>query len=135
MRNRYLFERLAARALAMCEEKFPIGVTISTLQLLKLEEVWNSKESLEVAVDTIRWLEDQHYLRLRRVYSVQNSNDCQFHGVCLTQKGLAALDLTITVGKRQGRAGELLREQLQAVLDDSRKETISRIVGTTLKRF
>jgi hypothetical protein len=128
-KNLELFKRLAGRLLAKCAEEFPGGIKITSEKLLETEGLEPSNDHLKVANGTVQWLEEEGFSRVDAVHAVLGTMDKNFRNVRLTKSGLAAMNVTITLGEQKGRAGDLLIEQLKMGSADARKAAISEIVG------
>jgi hypothetical protein len=129
MKNLELFERLAGRLLAKCAEEFPSGIKISSEKLLEAEGLDPSNDHFKVVNGTVQWLEEEGFIRIDAVHPVSGTMDKNFRNVRLTKTGLSAMNVTITLGERKGRAGDLLIEQLKQGSAEARSAAISEIVG------
>jgi hypothetical protein len=129
MKNLELFERLAAQLLAKCAEEFPSGIKITSQNLLETEGLDPTNGHFKVANGTVRWLEEEGFIRIDAIHAVMGTRDENFRNVRLTKAGLTAMNITITLGEQKGRAGDLLIEQLKQGSADARSAAISEIVG------
>jgi|GEM_PF-3204849 hypothetical protein len=131
-KRRELFERIAARSLATLDEGFPGPIALRPRDLLAVESVEPTSDTLAVCDQTLQWLWDEGFFRSPNGLIISGTGEMMqnIHPVAtLTAKGLNALNANIEVGGERGRAGKLLTEQLSESGKDARAAMISEIVG------
>lgn len=131
MSDKELFERIAARVLAMAQDSFPAPVTLRPAKLLEEEEIELDKHSLVLCQHTLRWLHEEGFFRSGGYAIVVNDNLAHhvYPEAQLTAKGLSALNATIDFAGKRGRAGEILVNQMKEAAKDTRSAAVSEIVG------
>jgi hypothetical protein len=142
MKDRELFDRLAARAFALAEEAFPRPISLRAKDLLELEALDKDSRAVALGNETITWLKNEGLIRCHGpffAYDKDGESAAVFTDATLTTKGFAALNATIDFGGKKGRAGQILVNQMKEVAKDTRSAAVSeilgRIIGAAAKTF
>jgi hypothetical protein len=131
MKNRELFERIAARTLATAFEECPVPVDFHAKDILDAERIDRTAENYKVADSTLDWLHAQGFLsaaKKRRITDKEaKHNYREYRKSVLTAAGFVALgqNVNLTVKTGNQRAGDFLLAQLKTSGGEAHKAVVS----------
>jgi len=126
-----LFNRFAARALAQLREAFPNRSTLLPEQIVEEEGIDLERPNALICYDTLAWLHDEGYFttQFRSLGTKSKFGFGGFVGAQLTDKGLAAMNVEVSLGDETRPVGEILVEQVKGAAEETRSAVIGEIIG------